>query len=168
MTFRRTVRYYWLKFRRLQGSPQKLAWGMALGVFIGITPTMPFHTVAALALAAILRVSPVTAYLGIWVMNPITMAPLYILAYKVGAMLLHQGNPLRLPEIYNYHTLVKLLWRGGLALQVGGVIIALPPAILSYFLTLWLVQRYRRQKAEKAAGVLRLSQNPPEPAGPEA
>ena len=55
MTFRRTVRYYWLKFRRLQGSPQKLAWGMALGVFIGITPTMPFPTVAALALAAILR-----------------------------------------------------------------------------------------------------------------
>ncbi|MBM4293887.1 MAG: DUF2062 domain-containing protein [Deltaproteobacteria bacterium] len=167
MNFRRTVRYYWLNFRRLQGNPQKLAWGMALGVFIGITPTIPFHTVAVLTLAAILRVSPVTAYIGIWVMNPITMAPLYILAYKVGAMVLLQGNPLRLPEVYNFHTMVDLLWRGGLALQAGGVIIALPPAVISYFLTLWLVQRYRRQKTEKAAGVLHLPQNPPEPAGPE-
>jgi hypothetical protein len=168
MNFRRTVRYYWLKFRRLQDNPQKLAWGMALGVFIGVTPTVPFHTVAALALAGILRISPVTAYMGIWVMNPITIAPLYLLAYKVGELVLLKGNPLVLPEAYNCHTMIDLLWRGGLALQVGGVIIALPPAVISYFLTLWLVQRYRRQKAKQAAGVLRLSQNPPELAGPEA
>ncbi|MBM4275720.1 MAG: DUF2062 domain-containing protein [Deltaproteobacteria bacterium] len=168
MNFRRTIKYYWLKFRRLQGSPQKLAWGMALGVFIGVTPTVPFHTVGALTLAAILRISPVTTYLGIWVMNPVTMAPLYLLAYKVGELVLLKDAPLALPEVYNFQTMMDLLWRGGLALQVGGLIIALPPAIISYFLTLWLVQRYRRQKAKQAAGVLRLSQNPPEPAGPEA
>lgn len=168
MSFRRTIKYYWLKFRRLQGSPHKLAWGMALGVFIGITPTVPFHTIAALFLAGVFRISPVTAYAGIWVMNPVTMAPLYLLAYKVGELVLHNGNPLLLPETYNLDSMLNLLWRGGLALQVGGVIIAIPPAVLSYFLTLWLVQRYRRQKAKRAAGVLRLSQNPLEPAGPEA
>lgn len=168
MTLRRTIRYHWLKFRRLQGDPRRLAWGMALGIFIGVTPTIPFHTVAVLALAPLLRVSMITAYLGIWIMNPVTMVPMYLAAYKVGEWLLYQGRPLTFPEIYNYHTLLDLLWRGGLALQVGGVIIALPPAIGSYFLTLWAIQRYRRQKAQKAAGVLPLSQNPPEPAGPEA
>jgi hypothetical protein len=168
MTLRRFLRYHWLKFRRLQDNPQKLALGMALGVFIGVTPTVPFHTVSALFLAALLRVSPITAYLGVWVMNPVTMAPLYLLAYKVGQFVLFKGEPLTLPETYNLDRLLDLLWRGGAALQVGGVIIALPPAIVSYFLTLWIVQRYRRRKARKAAGVLRFSQNPPAAPGSEA
>jgi len=168
MTLRRTIRYHWLKFRRLQGDPRRLAWGMAMGIFIGVTPTMPFHTVAVLTLAPLFRVSMITAFMGVIIMNPVTMVPMYLAAYKVGQLLLYQGRPLIFPEIYNYHTLLDLLWRGGLALQVGGVTIALPSAILSYFLTLWVIQRYRRQKVQKAAGVLPLSQNPPEPAGPEA
>ena len=168
MTISRTIRYQWLKFKRLQGDPRKLAWGMALGVFIGVTPTVPFHTVAVLVLAPILRISPVTAYMGIWIMNPVTIAPLYVAAYKVGKFLLFRGGPLCLPATYDLQNTLDLLWRGGLALQVGGVIIAVPPAIISYFLTLWAVERYRQQKARKAAGVLNLPQNPPAPSGPEA
>jgi len=167
MSLSRTLRYYWLKFKRLQGSQQKLAWGMALGVFIGITPTVPFHTILALTLAPLLRISPVTAYLGIWVMNPLTMGPLYYAAHKVGKLLLAQRCP-AIPAVFNFHARMEILWTNGLALQVGGIIIALPPAILSYFLTLWVVQRYRQKKARKLAGVLRLSQTPPAPTGPEA
>ena len=66
---------------------------MALGVFIGMTPTVPFHTVLALILAPLLGISPVTAYLGIWIMNPVTMAPIYLTAYKVGQFLLFRGSP---------------------------------------------------------------------------
>jgi len=168
MTISRTIRYQWLKFKRLQEDPRKLAWGMALGVFIGITPTVPFHTAAVLALAPILRISPVTAYLGIWIMNPITIAPLYLVAYKVGKHLLLRSGPLLLPAVWNLDATLSLLWRGGLALQLGGVVIAIPPAIISYFLTLWAVQRYRQQKARRAAGVLNFPQNPPAPSGPEA
>jgi len=141
---------------------------MALGVFIGITPTIPFHTVAALSLAAIFRVSPVTAFLGIQLGNPLTMGPIYVAAYKVGQFLLYRGKPLVFPESFSFKAWLAVLWQGGLALQVGGVIIAIPPAIAAYFLSLWIVQRYRRRKAEKALSVLRLSQNPPEPSGPEA
>jgi uncharacterized protein (DUF2062 family) len=168
MNLRRTIRYYWLKFRRLQGDPQKLAWGMALGVFIGITPTVPFHTVLALGLPPLLGISPVTAYLGIWVMNPLTIAPLYLAAYKVGQIFLYGGKPLVIPESLDFHAFLELLWRGGLALQVGGVLIALPPAIISYFLTLWTIRRYRQRKARKAAGDLPLSSNRTAASRPEA
>lgn len=168
MTLKRTIRYYWLKFRRLQGDPRKLAWGMALGVFIGVTPTIPFHTVMALALAPLLRVSPVTAYLGIWVSNPLTIPPLYYAAYKVGQLLLHRDRPLVLPETLNFQAFLEHLWRGGLALQAGGVVIALPPAVLSYFITLWAIRRYRRGKARKAAGDLRLPPKHPATSRPEA
>jgi uncharacterized protein (DUF2062 family) len=166
MTLKRSLRYYWLKFLRLQEDPRKLAWGMALGVFIGITPTIPFHTILALSLAGLLGVSPVTAYLGIWIMNPVTIAPLYVAAYQVGKLLLYNAGCLAFPENYTYANLLQVLWRGGLALQVGGLIIALPPAIMAYFLTLWGVQRYRQRKA--AASDLRLSQDSSESSRPEA
>ncbi|MBI4644725.1 MAG: DUF2062 domain-containing protein [Deltaproteobacteria bacterium] len=168
MNLKRTIRYQWVKFKRLQGDPRKLAWGMALGVFIGVTPTVPFHTVGALVLAPLLRISPVTAYLGIWVMNPITMGPIYLAAYKVGQFLLFRGEPLTLPATFDLPSLLQLLWRGGLALQVGGLIMAIPPAIVSYFLTLWAVQRYRQHKARKAAGVFPFPENHSAPSGPEA
>jgi len=168
MALRRVLRYHWLKFRRLQEDPRKIAGGMALGVFIGITPTIPFHTVATLSLAALLRVSPVTAFLGIQIGNPLTAPALYLAAYKVGQFLLYRGQPLVFPESNSFKAWIQVLWQGGVALQVGGVIIAIPPAIVAYFLTLWIVQRYRRRKAAKALSVLALSQNPPAASGPEA
>jgi len=168
MALRRLLRYHWLKFRRLQDDPRKIAGGMALGVFIAITPTIPFHMVGALALAALLRVSPVTAFLGIQICNPLTIPAIYLAAYKVGQFLLYRGKPLVFPETFSFEAWIAVLWQGGVALQVGGIILAIPAAIAAYFLTLWLVQRYRRRKAAKALSVLALSQNPPAASGPEA
>ncbi len=168
MSIKRTLRYYWLKVLRLQDDPRKLAWGMALGVFLGVTPTIPFHTVIVLTLAPLFRISVITALLGIQIMNPLTIPFLYLTAFKVGHFLLHRGAPLRLPETYTLASCLDLIWRGGLALQVGGVIIAIPPAILSYFLSRWIIAYYRRLKARQVAHVLNLPPNPPATSGPEA
>jgi len=168
MTLSRVLRYHWLKFLRLQEDPKQIAGGMALGVFIAFTPTIPFHMIGALTLAALLRVSPVAAFLGIQISNPLTVTPFYLAAYKVGRFLLHRGQPLAFPATFDFQAWLHVLWKGGLALQVGGVIIAIPPAIAAYFLTLWGVQRYRRRKAQKALSDLHLSKNPPAPSRPEA
>jgi len=168
MTLGRALRYHWLKFLRLQEDPRQLAGGMALGVFIGVTPTVPFHTVAILFLAPILRVSPVTGILGMQVCNPLTIAPLYLAAYKVGQFLLYRGQPLVFPAGYGFREWLDVLWQGGLALQAGGFVLGIAPALASYLLTLWIVRRYRQRKAQKAAGVLNLPQNSATPSGPEA
>ncbi len=168
MLVKRILRYHWLKFLRLQDDPGRLAWGVALGVFVGVTPTIPFHTITVLTLAPLLRVSVITAVLGIQIMNPLTIPLLYLTAFKVGHFLLHRGAPLRLPETYTLANSLDLIWRGGLALQAGGVIIAIPPAILSYFLTRRIITRYRRLKARKVTHVLNLPENPPATSGPEA
>ena len=147
MNLRRTCKYHWLKLRRLQGDPKRIALGAALGIFIGVTPTIPFHTVLALSLAPLLRVSVIAAYMGIWISNPLTWVPQYLLAYGVGSYILFRGEPLRIPAQANLAAFLDLLWRGGLALQVGGIIISVPPAIAAYFFTLWAIKRYRQRRA---------------------
>ncbi len=142
---------------------------MALGVFIGLyshhslpyggsfDPGRPPESVS--------RLPPLS---GIQIGNPLTIPAIYLAAYKVGQFLLYRGKPLVFPETFSFKAWICVLWQGGVALQVGGVIIAIPPAVAAYFLTLWIVQRYHRRKAQKALSVLRLSQNPPAASGPEA
>jgi len=168
MTLKRSLRYFWLKLRRLQDNPQKLAWGMALGVFIAMTPTIPLHTIMALTLAPLLRVSVVTAYMGIWVSNPLTLAPLYYLAYEIGRRFLFRGDHLVLPQTLDLHAVLDLVWRGGLALQLGGLILAVPSGLAAYFLTLWALRRYRRQRPSKRHFVLPGSPNGPAAPGSKA
>jgi uncharacterized protein (DUF2062 family) len=169
MNLARTLKYHWLQLRRLQGDPKKLALGAALGVFIGITPTIPFHTFLILTLAPLLRISVVAAYLGIWVSNPVTWVPQYILAYEVGRFILFRGEqPLYIPDHTDFSTFLGIFLRGGLALQVGGLLIALPPAIMTYFLTLWAVKRYRQRRAREASSVPLISEDRPAASRPEA
>ncbi len=86
---KRTARYYYLKFIRLKGEPCVLARGIAIGTFIGITPTIPFHSVMALALAFLLRGSKVAALLATFVVsNPLTFFPQYYLSWHIGNRLL--------------------------------------------------------------------------------
>jgi hypothetical protein len=52
----RRLRYYKLRFLRLKGDPKSIARGVALGTFIGITPTLPLH-IATPIIAPLIRQS---------------------------------------------------------------------------------------------------------------
>ena len=82
MTIRRTIYYWIIRIKRLNGDPHYVATGMAIGVFVGITPTIPLHTVLALALAFLFRVSKVAAALGVWCSNHVTIPFFYYWSYS--------------------------------------------------------------------------------------
>lgn len=156
---RRKIRYCYIRLRRLKGDPRKIAWGMALGVFIGVTPTIPFHMISALALAHLLRISRVAAVMGCWVSNPITIPPFYYFSFKIGKWLLYPNLTLSLPQCFDTRELLRLGWEVNLALQTGGLILALPFGLAAYFLTLWAVNRYRSRKPDKPNRALHFPQN---------
>jgi len=52
---RYNIRNFVERAKTLQGDPHYIAMGMAIGVFVSITPTVPFHTIIAIALAFILK-----------------------------------------------------------------------------------------------------------------
>ena len=60
----------------------------AIGIFIASLPT-PGHTLMAALLALAFRVNIPVAALATWVSNPVTMAPMYYFAYRLGRFLLN-------------------------------------------------------------------------------
>jgi hypothetical protein len=157
---RRKIRYFFLRLRRLPGDPRKIAWGMALGVYIGVTPTIPLHMISALALAHLFRISRVAAVMGVWISNPITIPPFYYFSFKIGQWLLYPNESLSLPPDFDLRELLRLGWEVNLALQTGGLILALPFGLAAYYLTFWAVKRYRTQKPVLHNRALHLPQSP--------
>ena len=130
--------YWWREFVRklqeLRGRPRELSLGLAIGVFVGITPTIPLHTVLAVALAAALRGSKLAAALGVWVANPLTIPVFYYGSYRLGTFVLGMSE-LTLPTQYSVFSLMKLGGHVTVAMLHGGVLLGILPAVLAYFLT---------------------------------
>ena len=136
------------RVKNLEGDPHYIAMGMAIGVFIGITPTMPFHTVLAVALAFILRGSKAAAALGVWFCNPITAPIFYWGSYKAGMYLLGNSAPFDL----KYESILELLELGmdvTIAMIAGGIILGILPGIASYFITRKIMTTIRLRRVSK-------------------
>lgn len=122
------------RIKTLQGDPHYVAVGMAVGVFVAITPTIPFHTAIALVLAFLLRGSKAAAVIAVWISNPVTIPFFYVGSYKVGNFILGNSIPFDL----KYKSLTELAKLGAstsIAMLVGGVILGIVPGIAAYFIT---------------------------------
>ncbi len=133
------------RVKKLQGDPNFIAAGMAIGIFVGITPTFPFHTVLAIALAYILRASKAAAAIGVWIGNPLTIPFIYLGSYKTGALILGASLPYD-AKFTTFSELTKLGLKATIALLTGGVIIGIPFATASYFITRRLVKKFRSRR----------------------
>jgi len=73
-----------------------VAGGLALGVFIALTPTLGVQMALAALLAIALRVNLPVAIAACWLTNPATAGVVYALLYRLGLAL---SGPLAAPEI---------------------------------------------------------------------
>ena len=159
---RRAARYYYLRFIRLKGHPGVLARGVAIGTFIGITPTIPFHTILALISAFVFRGSKVAALLSsILVSNPLTFLPQYYLSWQIGNWLIpgkHSWD--------DVSVLINAIINGGnfgptlaalgeigidsiLILLGGGIVLALPFTFVFYCLSYLFFSTIHKKRLEK-------------------
>jgi uncharacterized protein (DUF2062 family) len=107
---------------------------MALGVFVGITPTIPFHTLIALALAFVFKGSKPAAAIGVWIANPVTVPIFYIGSFKIGTLLLNKPVPFNV-KFESIRELMSLGMDVTVAMVIGGALLGIVPAIVSYFVT---------------------------------
>jgi uncharacterized protein (DUF2062 family) len=109
-----------------------------MGLFIALTPTIPFHMTLACLGALRLRVNLPMALLACWVTNPLTAVPYYMAAWRLGRSVLG-AIPFahRYIAVYDEGMGSKVVM-GSFCLWTGCLILATLSAVFSYPLIRWL------------------------------
>jgi len=143
-------------------SRETVAGGLALGLFIGFTPTMGAQIILAGLAAFFLKVNIPLALAGSLVTNPFTAAIVYPLEYQFGVWLVGVPEP---REVEGYTGMLRNFARYAKPLWIGSLVIGSVAAALAYGLVtlLWKeAQHLRATLHEKTKRV------PDEPSAPPA
>lgn len=173
--YERQLKYYYLRLLNLRGEPHELALGVAIGVFSGMMPILPFQIALAVALAFLFKASKLTAALGTWASNPLNWYFIYLYDFKLGGYLLGvEGGLGSLKSVMasiNRGDEIAVIWgkffSSGItlisALLIGGTILGIVVATPTYFIFLKIFQKIRewrqKRKAEKALRVKKPKKN---------
>ncbi len=137
---------FYKAFLCLKGDPRKIAMGMAIGVFIGVTPTIPLHTVLIMGAIFLFRQNLTAALIGAWITNPVTIPIFYFAEYEIGRYLLGWGKFEIVFQQYNVQEFLKAGWEILYPLQLGGLVLAPFFAVPAYFITYHAVTAIRRRR----------------------
>jgi uncharacterized protein (DUF2062 family) len=164
----RITRFYYHRILPRRDDPQAVAWSVALGVFIGIFPTLGVAVALTVAACELFKLPKLPGVLSSFIAIPPTIFPFfYPLGYAVGRFLLQPGKTevdlLALFRTINFSNmfdvLQTLIQRAGahfVAFLFGMVIVAAVFAALFFFLTLAVmrVKRSRLLRSRKARSEL--------------
>ena len=165
MNFNRINKYYYLKFKRLRGDPKVLAGGVAIGVFVGLTPTIPLHTLLVIAFTIITRTSTIAGIISsVAVCNPLTYFPIYYFSAILGNFFTPYKLNLESVEtvfvqltssgsMLDSLTLIGTLGYETIMVMVtGGFVLALPFTLASFYLALYFFRKhsgsYKRRQVD--------------------
>jgi uncharacterized protein (DUF2062 family) len=139
-------------------TPERTAAAFALGVFLGFSPLLGFHTVLGLILAFALNLNRVAVLLGIYSNLPWILPAYYSIATGVGAAILHVPiKPRLLKELtmalgegswtnfrHLAHALTPLMWAYALGSTLGAIVLSL----IAYRASLAMIVAHRRRLGE--------------------
>jgi len=97
------------RFLKIRGNPREVALGMALGLFVGMTPFIGLHTVIAIFLAALFKWNKISAALGVWVTNPLTAPFIYGITYFTGKLCMGIEKIPELQTHLSYSIIITML-----------------------------------------------------------
>lgn len=156
------MQYFRDKFRaifQIKESPHRIALAFAIGVFMGISPLLGLHYIGGVLLAMLFRLNKLVAIIGVSVNNPWTIVPISTFCVWVGAKLLEIKQVLpemdwgsisltnivmKFTSLENLMNMIKELWPLFAAFFAGSFLICTLASIVSYFIMLELLKRYRK------------------------
>ncbi|MDD2479585.1 MAG: DUF2062 domain-containing protein [Victivallaceae bacterium] len=148
-----TLLYYYVKLVKEKGSPEYIAKGWALGIFVGMVVPIGFQMLIAIPLAFAIKGSKIGATVGTFITNHFTIIIVYPIQCWVGGYIL--GSPLSIVKIKNelgtlfkeptFHSLFSLGGELIATFFVGGFFFAAIGTPITYFLVKWLVIEHRKK-----------------------
>ncbi|MBM9596287.1 DUF2062 domain-containing protein [Roseitranquillus sediminis] len=182
----RAARYVSHRLRRLPDPADKIARGIAAGVFISFTPFFGAHFLFSAGLAWAIRGNIVASLLATFFGNPITFPIIAATSVELGSWLLGQP-PVPLPRIVASFSYASLeLWSNlGAVLSgaetdwsrldiffrqvfwpylVGGIGPGLAAALVAYGAARPLISAYQRRRIKRQEKRLGLTRRPAKPA----
>jgi uncharacterized protein (DUF2062 family) len=148
-------------FRRLlalDDPPERTALAFSIGVCIAFSPFLGLHTITATLFAFIFRFNKIAIFAGTFLNNPfLTLVPIIILSYALGALLLGQSmripaegielikNPRLLTAAY-YRELFGQSWYLIKPFAIGSTILSVVCPLIAYPLTLSMLRANKKRK----------------------
>jgi uncharacterized protein (DUF2062 family) len=148
----------YLKLVRNGGSPEYVARGVAVGLFIGLIIPFGFQLIFAYALAWVVRAAKIPALFFTLITNPYSIPFIYPVQCYIGSYLI--GRPLsysylnkamaKIIRESSYESLFDLGMNVAAAFFAGGLLFAIIATVPGYFVSRWLVKNYRNKKQQRA------------------
>ena len=151
-----------------------ISWGAALGMFVGMTPTVGLQMYSVTVIWTIcrylfrVRFNLPIAVAMVWVTNPITVIPIYYAFLVTGNLSLGMDFTHSLafdefrdiflqahaetatgPVGWVYGKMTLLFWAFGWPMVVGSLIWAIPLSVLTYPVTTFAMLKYRALIAQR-------------------
>lgn len=130
----------------LRESPQRTALAFALGVFIAFSPAYGLHTAMVVLSTWLFGLNFLALMAGAFVNNPWTLVPILGATYWTGALLMGRTDV----PTFDWHDLsfaglYQQILPYAVPFAVGGVVLSLVGALLTYPAAYFFVMRYRRR-----------------------
>ena len=153
MLFPRRFQYIYLRLIKLKGHPHELALGMAFGIFAGMLPIIPFHTIVAVSLAFAFKASKITATIGTLICNPVTIYLVYRYCFRIGSFILgfDHNTEILAPVVETINNgellnaVTQVLGAGGMvvaAFLLGGIVLGIIFSVPSYFIFFYFFKAF--------------------------
>ena len=167
----RAIEYVGIRLKRIPDTPHKISLGMSCGIFASFTPLFGLHFLIAGLLSYLLRANVLASLIGTFIGNPITFPIITVFNLKLGEWLLGSGEYSSddggkiFEGFLDFIFLIyKSFFTEGsigensvprmneflsgvfIPYSLGGVILGIFGAIISYFLLRSLVSTYQKKR----------------------
>ena len=168
----RAIEYVGIRLKRIPDTPHKISLGMSCGIFASFTPLFGLHFLIAGLLSYLLRANVLASLIGTFVGNPITFPIISVFNIKLGEWILgsseySSGDGGKIFEgfldfiflIYksfftegsigenNVPRMNEFLKGVFIPYSLGGLILGIFIAVISYFLLRPLVATYQKKRS---------------------
>jgi uncharacterized protein (DUF2062 family) len=132
------------KILLLDCPPSHIAASAAMGVIVGFSPYIGFHTVIAIGLSFMFNLPLYPLIAGAYITNPLTFIPVYTVCYKFGTWI--TGKEACMPVDFahlDFETLTNTAKTFIVPFFVGSHLLGLILGVFAYILTYYIVKKYR-------------------------